>query len=123
MNDIISLLCNTKCIMNFSRSRPLVFLPLVGLSHSPSTPSHSLFTPSHSPSTPSHSPSTPDGVSEFHYQDYLNIDKLLSLQQPKSEEHDEHLFIVVHQGMCGWEWGGGGVFWANFFFSCELHKH
>ena len=33
------------------------------------------------------------------YNNYLKIDKLLELQQPKShpEEHDEMLFIVIHQ--------------------------
>ena len=31
------------------------------------------------------------------YTDYLRIDELLSLQQPRSDEHDEHLFIVIHQ--------------------------
>lgn len=33
------------------------------------------------------------------YADYLKIDTLLSLQQPRSEppEHDEQLFIVIHQ--------------------------
>ena len=33
------------------------------------------------------------------YSNYLKIDELLSLQQPLSDgpEHDEHLFIVIHQ--------------------------
>src|SRR3954465_12292769 len=33
------------------------------------------------------------------YRSYLKIDELLSLQQPRSEgpEHDEMLFIIVHQ--------------------------
>ena len=33
------------------------------------------------------------------YGSYLKIDELLSLQQPRSEgpEHDELLFIVIHQ--------------------------
>ncbi|MBW3660547.1 MAG: tryptophan 2,3-dioxygenase [Gemmatimonadetes bacterium] len=31
------------------------------------------------------------------YADYLRLDELLSLQSPESEEHDEVLFIVVHQ--------------------------
>ena len=33
------------------------------------------------------------------YASYLKIDELLSLQQPRSEgpEHDEMLFIVIHQ--------------------------
>jgi tryptophan 2,3-dioxygenase len=31
------------------------------------------------------------------YSDYLAIDELLGLQRPRSEEHDEILFIVIHQ--------------------------
>jgi len=33
------------------------------------------------------------------YASYLKVDELLSLQQPRSEgpEHDEMLFIVIHQ--------------------------
>jgi tryptophan 2,3-dioxygenase len=31
------------------------------------------------------------------YADYLAIDELLSLQRPRSDEHDEILFIVIHQ--------------------------
>jgi tryptophan 2,3-dioxygenase len=31
------------------------------------------------------------------YSDYLRLDRLLSAQQPRSGEHDEMLFIVVHQ--------------------------
>ena len=32
------------------------------------------------------------------YGSYLKIDELLSLQQPRSDgEHDEMLFIIVHQ--------------------------
>jgi tryptophan 2,3-dioxygenase len=31
------------------------------------------------------------------YSSYLKIDELLDLQQPKSEEHDEMLFIIIHQ--------------------------
>src|SRR6185295_7491012 len=31
------------------------------------------------------------------YSSYLKIDELLSLQQPRSPEHDEMLFIVIHQ--------------------------
>src|SRR5437868_3176938 len=31
------------------------------------------------------------------YNNYLKIDDLLALQQPRSEEHDEMLFIVIHQ--------------------------
>ena len=31
------------------------------------------------------------------YADYLKVDELLALQQPRSDEHDEMLFIVIHQ--------------------------
>jgi tryptophan 2,3-dioxygenase len=31
------------------------------------------------------------------YSSYLKLDELLALQQPLSEEHDETLFIVIHQ--------------------------
>jgi tryptophan 2,3-dioxygenase len=31
------------------------------------------------------------------YEDYLRLDRLLSAQQPLSTEHDEMLFIIVHQ--------------------------
>jgi tryptophan 2,3-dioxygenase len=31
------------------------------------------------------------------YVSYLRLDELLSLQQPESDEHDEILFIVIHQ--------------------------
>lgn len=33
----------------------------------------------------------------FTYGSYLRVDELLGLQQPKSDEHDEILFIVIHQ--------------------------
>ena len=31
------------------------------------------------------------------YSGYLRLDQLLSAQQPRSSEHDEMLFIVIHQ--------------------------
>jgi tryptophan 2,3-dioxygenase len=31
------------------------------------------------------------------YSSYLGLDELLAAQRPRSEEHDEHLFIAVHQ--------------------------
>src|SRR6478735_8962376 len=37
---------------------------------------------------------TPSGMT---YADYLNLDQLLSAQQPLSDLHDEMLFIVIHQ--------------------------
>src|SRR5438132_6862414 len=37
---------------------------------------------------------TPAGMT---YAEYLKLDQLLSAQQPRSELHDEMLFIVIHQ--------------------------
>ncbi len=37
---------------------------------------------------------TPDGMT---YADYLQLDTLLSAQKPRSDRHDEMLFIVIHQ--------------------------
>jgi len=37
---------------------------------------------------------TPNGMS---YADYLQLDTLLSAQKPRSDRHDEMLFIVIHQ--------------------------
>src|SRR3954464_1233983 len=37
---------------------------------------------------------TPAGMT---YADYLKLDQLLSAQQPRSDLHDEMLFIVIHQ--------------------------
>ena len=31
------------------------------------------------------------------YGSYLQVDQLLELQKPRSDEHDEILFIVIHQ--------------------------
>ena len=42
---------------------------------------------------------TPAGMT---YADYLQLDRLLSAQQPLSELHDEMLFIVIHQTMELW---------------------
>src|SRR4051794_20593600 len=36
----------------------------------------------------------PNGMT---YADYLKLDTLLSAQQPRSDRHDEMLFIVIHQ--------------------------
>ena len=38
-----------------------------------------------------------DFSGKMSYGDYLQLDKLLSSQIPQSEEHDEMLFIVMHQ--------------------------
>jgi tryptophan 2,3-dioxygenase len=42
---------------------------------------------------------TPAGIT---YADYLQLDRLLSAQQPLSDLHDEMLFIVIHQTMELW---------------------
>ncbi len=31
------------------------------------------------------------------YGDYLGLERLLACQEPRSEQHDEMLFIVIHQ--------------------------
>ena len=36
----------------------------------------------------------PDGMS---YADYLELKALLGAQKPRSDHHDEMLFIVIHQ--------------------------
>ncbi|MFZ4715182.1 MAG: tryptophan 2,3-dioxygenase family protein [Bacteriovoracaceae bacterium] len=36
-------------------------------------------------------------MSNVYYGDYLQLDTLLSSQKPKSEAHDETLFIIIHQ--------------------------
>src|SRR3954467_11470071 len=41
----------------------------------------------------------PDGMT---YADYLKLDTLLSAQQPRSDRHDEMLFIVIHQAKELW---------------------
>ena len=47
-------------------------------------------------------PSLPDGAfddfrNEMSYGDYLGLDQLLSAQKPRSQEHNELLFIIQHQ--------------------------
>jgi tryptophan 2,3-dioxygenase len=39
----------------------------------------------------------PDNTLAATYSSYLRIDELLSQQQPRSDEHDEMLFIIIHQ--------------------------
>ncbi|MDX1736981.1 MAG: tryptophan 2,3-dioxygenase [Alphaproteobacteria bacterium] len=39
---------------------------------------------------------------EMSYGDYLGLDKILSAQHPKSSEHDEPLFIIIHQATELW---------------------
>ncbi len=43
--------------------------------------------------------SDPDTTQPLTYANYLKLDQLLSLQQPLSAgpEHDETLFIIIHQ--------------------------
>ena len=36
------------------------------------------------------------------YSDYLNLDTLLSLQEPRTDEHTELMFIVAHQSSELW---------------------
>ena len=36
------------------------------------------------------------------YWEYLKIEELLSLQKPTGEEHDETLFIIIHQSYELW---------------------
>src|ERR1700750_2034689 len=50
------------------------------------------------PPGPSSRPNTARTMAEpVTYSGYLRLDQLLSAQQPKSTEHDEMLFIVIHQ--------------------------
>ncbi|MET0728974.1 MAG: tryptophan 2,3-dioxygenase family protein [Acidimicrobiales bacterium] len=39
----------------------------------------------------------PEDHPALSYTSYLALDEVLGAQRPRSEEHDEHLFIVVHQ--------------------------
>jgi tryptophan 2,3-dioxygenase len=39
---------------------------------------------------------------QMSYGDYLNLDRLLSSQQPRTEQHDETLFIIIHQASELW---------------------
>lgn len=43
-----------------------------------------------------------DFKDDMSYGDYLCLDKILSAQQPQSVEHDEMLFIVIHQASELW---------------------
>ncbi|MCH8113206.1 MAG: hypothetical protein IH905_14855 [Proteobacteria bacterium] len=47
-------------------------------------------------------PTLPEGAhtdfaSSFSYRDYLKLDAILSSQRPLTTEHDELLFIIIHQ--------------------------
>ncbi|MGH2875649.1 MAG: tryptophan 2,3-dioxygenase [Solirubrobacteraceae bacterium] len=39
----------------------------------------------------------PDPSAAVHYRSYLALDEILGAQRPRSDEHDELLFIVIHQ--------------------------
>ena len=43
-----------------------------------------------------------DFKDDMSYGDYLNLEKILSAQQPQSDQHDEMLFIVIHQASELW---------------------
>ena len=43
-----------------------------------------------------------DFEKEMSYGDYLNLEKVLSAQHPLSNEHDEMLFIIIHQSSELW---------------------
>ncbi|CAA9309628.1 MAG: Tryptophan 2,3-dioxygenase [uncultured Microvirga sp.] len=38
-----------------------------------------------------------DFAQRMSYGDYLQLDTLLAAQKPRSDQHDEHLFIIIHQ--------------------------
>jgi tryptophan 2,3-dioxygenase len=44
----------------------------------------------------------PDFKDDMSYGDYLSLEKILSAQQPQSDQHDEMLFIVIHQASELW---------------------
>jgi tryptophan 2,3-dioxygenase len=50
------------------------------------------------PATEAHT----DFVGAMSYGDYLHLDELLSAQQPRSDSHDEMLFIIIHQATELW---------------------
>ena len=43
-----------------------------------------------------------DFKEEMSYGDYLNLEEILNAQQPLSQEHDEMLFIIIHQASELW---------------------
>jgi len=43
-----------------------------------------------------------DFIDEMSYGDYLKLDKILAAQQPLSDQHDEMLFIIIHQSSELW---------------------
>ena len=61
----------------------------------------------HEPAPPGDVPA-PSGLEKVHwdqdlsYGSYLALDELLQAQRPRSAEHDEMLFIVIHQASELW---------------------
>jgi tryptophan 2,3-dioxygenase len=47
-------------------------------------------------------PETPHARPDLSYGDYLALDQILSAQRPRSGQHDEMLFIVIHQASELW---------------------
>jgi tryptophan 2,3-dioxygenase len=47
-------------------------------------------------------PPEPHGRPDLSYGDYLALDEILSAQRPRSGQHDEMLFIVIHQASELW---------------------
>lgn len=43
-----------------------------------------------------------DFKDDMSYGDYLSLEKILSAQQPQSDQHDEMLFIIIHQASELW---------------------
>ena len=43
-----------------------------------------------------------DFKQDMSYGDYLCLEKILSAQQPQSEQHDEMLFVIIHQASELW---------------------
>jgi tryptophan 2,3-dioxygenase len=44
-----------------------------------------------------HAPPSPSTPPDMNYGDYLSLDGLLAQQHPRSAQHDELLFIIIHQ--------------------------
>ena len=47
-------------------------------------------------------PPQPHAHPDLSYSDYLSLDQILSAQRPRSNQHDEMLFIVIHQASELW---------------------
>ena len=57
---------------------------------------------SHPPASNSAPEAHTDFAGAMSYGDYLQLDVLLGAQQPRSECHDELLFIIIHQATELW---------------------